>query len=79
TWWALAAARNARDLALRRVTTARTLESDVLRRFEAGELARTDANLARNERLAAEAEAVDAQTAVLGAEAKYRTLTGIEP
>ena len=37
TWWALAAARNARDLALRRVTTARTLESDVLRRFEAGE------------------------------------------
>ena len=78
TWWELAAARNARDSALRRVTTARTLESDVLRRFEAGELARTDANLARNERLAAEAEALDAQTAVLAAEAKYRTLIGVE-
>ncbi len=77
-WWELAAARNARDSALLRVGTARTLESDVLRRFEAGELARTDANLARNERLAAESEALDARTAVLAAEAKYRTLTGVE-
>lgn len=76
SWWTVAAARNAIDLALRRLTTARRLESDVLRRFEAGELARTDANLARDERLAAEAQVVDAQTAELGAEAKYRALTG---
>ena len=75
-WWALAAARNAREQALRRAAGAESLESDVLRRFATGELARTDANLARNERLAAESEAIDAQTALLGAEARLRVLTG---
>jgi len=75
-WWALAAARNAREQALRRAASAEALESDVLRRFATGELARTDANLARNERLAAESEAIDALTALLGAEARLRALTG---
>ena len=77
-WWAMATARNTRELAVRRAATARTLESDVLRRFTAGDLARLDANLARNERLAAEGEAVDAQIAVLGAQANYRELTGVD-
>lgn len=77
-WWALAAARSARELALRRAATAATLEADVLRRVAAGELARTDANLAGNERLAADSDVIDAQVAVLGAEANFRALTGID-
>lgn len=75
-WWAVAAARNARDLARRRATTASALEADVLRRFKAGDLARIDANLAQGERLAAEAEAVEAEAALLQAEQSYRNLVG---
>ncbi|MEZ5615631.1 MAG: TolC family protein [Rhodocyclaceae bacterium] len=75
-WWAVAAARHARDLARQRATTARALEADVLRRFKAGDLARVDANLARGERLAAEAEAIEAEAALLQAEQTYRNLTG---
>ncbi len=76
TWWAVAAARHARDLAGQRTATARALEADVLRRFKAGDLSRVDANLARGERLAAEAEAIEAGAALLQAEQAYRTLTG---
>ncbi len=75
-WWSVAAARNARDLARRRATTAGALEDDVLRRFRAGNLSRIDANLAQGERLAAEAEAVEAEAALLQAEQRYRNLTG---
>lgn len=75
-WWSVAAARNARDLGQRRVGTARGLESDVLRRFKVGELARVDANLAQNERLAAEAEQADAEAALRQAEQTFRALTG---
>jgi outer membrane protein TolC len=75
-WWAVAAVRNARDLAQRRLATARALEADVLRRFKAGDLARIDANLAQNERLAAQAEAIEAEAALLQAEQAYRNLTG---
>ncbi|MBI4988669.1 MAG: TolC family protein [Rhodocyclales bacterium] len=75
-WWAVADARNARDLARRRATTAGALEADVLRRFKAGDLARIDANLAQGERLAAEAEAIEAEAALLRAEHIYRNLTG---
>ncbi len=75
-WWTLAAARNARALAERRLQTARDLASDVLRRYKVGELARFDANLAQNEELAAQADLADAQTVLLQAELSYRGLTG---
>lgn len=75
-WWSVAAARNAVDLAARREATARALESDVLRRFKAGELARIDANLAQNERLAAENELLEARSALRQAEQIYQGLTG---
>ena len=75
-WWTVAGARNARDLAGRRNATARALEADVLRRFEAGDLARVDANLAQNERLAAEAELLEAEAALRQVEQAYRGLTG---
>lgn len=78
-WWALAAARAAHALAGRRVETARLLEADVERRHRAGELARLDANQARGERLAAEAEAAEAETALRAAEQHWRQLTGAPP
>lgn len=75
-WWALAAARNTRALAARRVETARALESDVRRRFRAGDLSRIDGNLAQSEVLAAEAELIEAEASRLQAEQLLRTLTG---
>jgi cobalt-zinc-cadmium efflux system outer membrane protein len=60
-WWTLAAARNARALAARRLETARALESDVRRRYRAGDLSRIDGNLAQSEVLAAEAELIEAE------------------
>ncbi|MFA7291308.1 MAG: TolC family protein [Rhodocyclaceae bacterium] len=75
-WWAVAAARSARELAARRLVTSSSLETDVLRRFKVGELSRIDANLARNERLTGEAELADAETALRQAEQAYQNLTG---
>jgi cobalt-zinc-cadmium efflux system outer membrane protein len=77
-WWALSGARLALDLAQRRESAARAMESDVLRRFKAGELARIDANLAQNERFAAESEWLEAQSALLQADQAYRLLTGAD-
>lgn len=77
-WWALAAARAAHDLATHRAETARALESNVARRFESGDLARIDANLARNERLAADAEVVQARALVQAHEASLRAITGVD-
>ncbi len=75
-WWAVAGARNARDLTGRRSATARALEADVVRRFKAGDLARIDANLAQNERLAAEAELLEAEALLRQVDQSYRGLTG---
>ena len=75
-WWQLAAARQASDLAARRTETARTLEADVRRRFQAGELPRVDANLAQGEFLAARAEELEASSAWLAAEQAWHKLTG---
>ncbi len=75
-WWAVAAARHARALAGQRAATAHALEADVMRRFKAGDLARIDANLARSERLASDAEAIEAEAALLQAEQSFRTITG---
>lgn len=78
-WWAVAAARQARDLAQRRQDTAQALQADVQRRFKAGELARIDANLARSESLAAQSALAEADTALLQAGQAYRALTGTAP
>lgn len=75
-WWRLAGARAARELASRRLDDARALEADVERRHRAGELARTDANLAAEERLAAETGLIDADAAQADAEQDWRTLVG---
>lgn len=75
-WWALAAARNARLLAARRLDTARALEADVRRRYKVGELSRIDANLAQSEVHAAGAELIETEATLLQADQALRTLTG---
>jgi cobalt-zinc-cadmium efflux system outer membrane protein len=75
-WWALAAARNARALAARRLDTARALEADVSRRYKVGELSRIDANLAQSEVHAAGAELIETEATLLQADQALRTLTG---
>jgi cobalt-zinc-cadmium efflux system outer membrane protein len=76
-WWTLASARQADDLARRRLSTARSLEADVLRRHRAGDLSRVDANQARGETLAALAGSLEAEAAVGQAERAWRSLTGM--
>lgn len=76
-WWNLALARAQRDLAWQRASTARALEQDVARRTQAGDLARVDANLARNERLAAETEHLAAVAEAARAEQLWQGLTGL--
>jgi outer membrane protein TolC len=75
-WWALAAARNARLLAARRLDTARALEADVSRRFKVGELSRIDANLAQTEVHAAGAELIETEVTLLQSDQALLTLTG---
>jgi cobalt-zinc-cadmium efflux system outer membrane protein len=75
-WWALANARHGVRLAESRETTAMALEADVVRKFKAGELARTDANLAMNESLIARSELLEARVALRQLEQVYRVLTG---
>lgn len=75
-WWAVATARNAGALAARRLDTARALEVDVRRLYAVGELSLIDANLARGEVHAANAELIETKAALLQAELALRTLTG---
>lgn len=78
-WWALAAARAAVSFAERRETTAAALEFAVQRRVKAGDLARVDGNLAQGERLAAQADQLEASGALRTAEQVWRHLTGAAP
>lgn len=77
-WWRVAAARDAAALAHQRLETAQALEGSVLRRFKTGDLARVDANLVKTERLAAQAEVLDADSGLQQAMQTYRTLTGAD-
>ncbi len=79
SWWQLAQARAARELAQQRLQTATTLEQTVQRRYQSGDVARVDANLARTERLSAQAEALEANAALLQAQQAYSGLTGLPP
>ena len=75
-WWALAAARDRAALASTRLEAARALQADVDRRFRAGELARTDANVALAELRAQEGEIADARRAEQAAHDALQGLTG---
>jgi outer membrane protein, heavy metal efflux system len=76
--WALVTAQAEVQLARERVETARQLEADVARREAAGDLARTDLLLARQETLAARAAAGDADVRRIQTSERLRLLTGDE-
>lgn len=78
-WWRLAAAANAKALAQGRLNWAQSLLADVERRWKAGELARTDANIARTEVQMADSEAIEAVRGEAQARRAWSLLTGVLP
>jgi cobalt-zinc-cadmium efflux system outer membrane protein len=77
-YWDVAMNINAVDLAARRAQTALALEQDVERRQQAGELAKTDVMLARNETLQAQSAQLRAEAEQRHAEHRYWMLTGLK-
>lgn len=75
-WWALALAREDVALQRSRLDSARALQADVERRQRAGELARTDANVATAETQGAEGALADALLLERLAADRLRALTG---
>lgn len=65
-------------LAQQRLESARALQRDVERRFEAGELAKTDVMLAQNETLQSQAALLRSEAELRHAQHRYRVLTGID-
>ncbi|MDR2875138.1 MAG: TolC family protein [Methylobacillus sp.] len=77
-FWDVAMSRNAAELAARRAQTALALEQDVERRQQAGELAKTDVMLAKNETLQAQAAQLRAEAELKHAEHRWWMLTGLK-
>ena len=75
---ALRAARAELDLLRAHAEFDRRLAEEVARRVTAGDLARSDLLLARNEALAAEVAALEADSRVAQASQRYQALTGLE-
>jgi len=63
----------------KRALTAKNLADDVAKRVRAGELARTDLNLAQNEWRSAQANILHSRSRLLQAQQAYATLTGTTP
>jgi outer membrane protein, heavy metal efflux system len=76
--WDVAMNADAVDLAMQRHNTAEALQHDVERRQQAGELAKTDVLLVRNETLQTQTQLVRAQAELKHAEHRYWMLTGIK-
>lgn len=77
-YWDVAMNNNAVELARQRVDTAQALERDVVRRQQAGELAKTEVMLARNETLQAQSVLLRAEAELRHAEHRYWMLTGLK-
>jgi cobalt-zinc-cadmium efflux system outer membrane protein len=75
--WELALAEEHRNLARRAWTSAQTLEQDVRRRVQAGDLAEADLLLVRDETLGKLDEYLLATTGVRHAEKRYMALSGL--
>lgn len=75
--WNIAANDNNLSLAINKLQVAQKLQSDVGKRYRAGELARTDAMLAEQEVLRVEKEKVRAEAEVMHARHRYYLLTGL--
>lgn len=77
TLWNIAANDNHLSLAINKLQVAQKLQSDVGKRYQAGELARTDAMLAEQEVLRVEKEKVRAEAELMHARHRYYLLTGL--
>jgi len=75
-YWRVAEAESEVGVARERLATARDVGRDFQRRVALGDIAETEALLARNEELAAELELSRAEAAARLARTAYRTLTG---
>ncbi|HEY0635041.1 MAG TPA: TolC family protein [Gammaproteobacteria bacterium] len=75
--WELAIAREHRSLAEQSLHTARQLEQDVEKRVSAGDLAKSDLLLARDETLSKQDDFYLADAELLHAQKRYRMLTGL--
>lgn len=75
--WNIAANDNNLSLAINKLQVAKKLQSDVEKRYRAGELAKTDAMLAEQEVLRVEKEKVRAEAEVMHARHRYYLLTGL--
>lgn len=75
-WWEVAKARLAVELAEARAETAEALMAEVERRFGVGLSSRLERNLAKEERLAAHAEAAAARQLLAQAETAFADLAG---
>lgn len=74
--WRVALAENAAEVARRRLTSVQQIESDVMRRVSAGDLARADLLLAKVETSNARAALAEAEQLVLEARQQYLVLVG---
>lgn len=77
TVWNIAVNENNLSLALNKLQVAKKLQSDVDKRYRAGELAKTDAMLAEQETLRVEKEKVRAEAELMHARHRYYVLTGL--
>ena len=78
-WWNAQRAFRDVEVARTRVTMAREIGKDMIRRVELGDAAQSDALLAKNETLAAETELAQAEGAEKVARVNYAALTGGTP
>lgn len=76
--WAISTGQNETLLAHKAWQTAQELETDVSRRYEAGELARLDQVLARQETLDRKEQYLRARASLIQDYDRYRILTGLE-
>ncbi len=76
--WDVAMNRNNVELADQRFKTAQALQADVEKRWQAGELAKTDVMLAKNESLQAQTVLLRAEAELKHAEHRYWILTGLK-
>lgn len=77
-WWEARLAANELVLAQRKVTDAMQLAADVERRYKAGDVARTDLNLAQGAAKQAEAAAADAEGKAFRALRIFASVTGLK-
>lgn len=74
--WTLTLARSEVEIAAESLATAVQLEADVGRRLKAGEIARTDLLLAKQETASARTALADAESRAVRSRQRYRVLTG---